>query len=320
MKNSITLLSLGLTLATAPLLGGCSVDSKEAESEIGSAELLLQGTATSGVVYRLINAEFEIRGPENLVEIPADNATSFQVELPAGSYEIELNDGWSFARVEGDGSLTPVTATLLGANPQPFFVSNGLITHLNFQFETDSGTVVLGDGSVHVTIGITEKSDLLLNDFESPSASNVASVPFPFESTFAIVADGTAPMGALFARSATTPSAFWGGLTFFFGEPLSLTGRGRVSFHYRSTGELFVGFDTVETVPPPAGTCSGACYDAFGTVLPPSATWRYVELPLSDFRQGSWGTVAPSGLINPLDIVFSQQAPNTFDVDHIRVH
>ncbi len=106
--------------------------------------------------YRLSGASFAIDGAAqvslNSEDAPASD--SLQRALPAGSYSVQLLDGWHLERA---GSLAGqvVAAELVSKNPLEFAIAPGELTRLTFQFRTlGDDARVSGDGQVRIAIEV----------------------------------------------------------------------------------------------------------------------------------------------------------------------
>ena len=89
--------SMGLLVALA-LVTSCGSDQGH-DAEVGELTMTLAATSPlAGVDYRLRNAVFEIRGPEDQdvssEDYPVDNPT-ISVQLASGDYQVTLRDGWT---------------------------------------------------------------------------------------------------------------------------------------------------------------------------------------------------------------------------------
>jgi hypothetical protein len=126
------------------------------ELPIGRLEVAL----SSGVGeqrYRLLGAEFTLTGDAELSLSGDDEpgADTLVRALPAGSYELELEDGWQLLALDAAGER-PVPAELVSDNPVAFTIDTGGTTNLSYQFETrgSSGGASGDDGSLRVGIEV----------------------------------------------------------------------------------------------------------------------------------------------------------------------
>lgn len=144
-----------LTLLLAALLA-TSACSGVPELPIGRLEVAL----SSGIGdqrYRLQGAELTLTGDAEL-ELSGDDDPDADVlvrALPAGSYELELKDGWQLLARDATGER-PVAAELVSDNPVAFAIDTGSTTNLSFQFETreGGGGPSGNDGSLRVGIEV----------------------------------------------------------------------------------------------------------------------------------------------------------------------
>lgn len=105
----------------------------------------LQVALTSGVgdsLYILKNARFEVSGDEAVTLETGNDLEPAVLEraLPVGQYQLRLLDGWQLQRGSPDQE-TPISATLLSDNPQPFAIETGNITGVVFRFQTQSQVI-----------------------------------------------------------------------------------------------------------------------------------------------------------------------------------
>src|SRR5688572_12345077 len=132
MKYSlIGMTAWALVIGFAPVWGtGCGADPASQKQATGTMNVALTGTSSSGKTYRLRDATIEITGTAKSTvstEGPNLDAASISVELPAGGYLAELEDGW-FLEVgtpdpmTGDLVFTEISAVLTSVNPLPFVV------------------------------------------------------------------------------------------------------------------------------------------------------------------------------------------------------
>ncbi len=137
-------------------IGGCS--QSPTDDSIGSISLNLTGTASSGNVYRLRDAVFNISGPAaaTLSSETDPDATALVQTLVVGDYTVDLQNGWRMERVETDGTLTDVVVSLSSANPALFSVLGGAQTSVVYRFLTSEGEVVLDEGEVSIGVEVVE--------------------------------------------------------------------------------------------------------------------------------------------------------------------
>src|SRR6478752_2952243 len=86
-----------LALAGSASVVGCSVDSADsAQESYGSVAMALSSTSSTGAIYRLHNAQFDLQGPQATVLASSDdpNETQLSATLPTGPYTSRLLPGW----------------------------------------------------------------------------------------------------------------------------------------------------------------------------------------------------------------------------------
>ena len=164
-------------------LSGCGANGgvePGGEKEVGSLALPLAANASSGTLYRLRDAIFDIRqgyywggdipfpgagtggGGSNppLLSVSSEddpNAQSIEVDLEQGAYTVTLRPGWRFERVE-NGAATDVEATLLSDPNQYPYVYPHSTTWASYQFGI-GGTELWLNGKVNITIDVYENPD-----------------------------------------------------------------------------------------------------------------------------------------------------------------
>lgn len=159
-RSNVVAVSWALAALTgASLTTGCQQSQGVSEvavaGEMGSIQLPLVAQSASGVTYRLRDAAFELDGPTYVTidtrdESPED--TSLELDLPVGSYDAHLVDGWRLVRVESDGSETGVEAHLTSGNPLSFSISAGQISPVVFRFRIGSGDVDFGGAEIGIEV------------------------------------------------------------------------------------------------------------------------------------------------------------------------
>src|SRR5688572_6213675 len=122
MKLSSGWMLLVAALPLVSLQTSCSQDSPQEISDAGTLRLRLAGQSEAGHTYRLRDADLVITGPTNVTLHSEDDpdAEVLRQDLPAGAYELLLEDGWFLERQDEDGAFVPVEAVLMSANPAPF--------------------------------------------------------------------------------------------------------------------------------------------------------------------------------------------------------
>ncbi|WP_438031788.1 hypothetical protein [Sorangium sp. So ce204] len=142
---------------------GCTspVDSQD-EQAAGRVSLPL--VTSAGGEFRLHNAVFAIHSTNGAHAATLDSesdpgAATLTAALFQGPYTVRLADGWELAKIEPDGTESPVSAALLSPNPQAFEVSASATTELSFTFTTGQGAITLGDGSVGIRFDVASNED-----------------------------------------------------------------------------------------------------------------------------------------------------------------
>jgi hypothetical protein len=158
-------------IATAILcaaLAACSV-----ETDTGSVQVALTGTAPSGALYRLRQAELIVTGGGTTRTFSSEtdpDLPSISVPLPPGPYSLGMPTGWFLQRRRGDGAWQRVDATLLTPNPQTFAISEDATTQVTLRFLAEAEEVPLHHGRLDVEVGIEETADLPSPDAAIPDA------------------------------------------------------------------------------------------------------------------------------------------------------
>jgi hypothetical protein len=141
----------------------CSSNSNPAEvATTGSVSLPLQTTSSSGKIYRLRNATFDVSGPADvsLTTPPAgadDSQTALVQALTSGNYSVLLQPGWQLWHIAADGSEGMIAATLMSPNPATFQVTTGAQSNIVYAFNVVAdGIVTFGSGSVGIGISVNE--------------------------------------------------------------------------------------------------------------------------------------------------------------------
>jgi hypothetical protein len=116
-------------------------------------------TEINQVAYRLRDGVFEVTGTGSAILNSEEdvNAASLERTLAVGGYEIELLPGWRIERESASG-FEPLNAQLTSANPLPFTIESGQRTSVRYDFFTDGIPIGLDDGTLDVSIGITDTS------------------------------------------------------------------------------------------------------------------------------------------------------------------
>ena len=183
------------TALAAVLVGGCG-GVAEPGTEVGELGLTLLTTGDSGVEYRLRNALFLIRGPENVDVCSEDSLDESFIVVPleSGDYQVTLNGGSGGAGGDGGAGgmagtvgsggtgtdcepwfleysangrpFAPIEARLVSDNPADATIDTDQITLVTFVFEVDGRLINFGPGTLAINIDVTE---VLICD-ESPPA------------------------------------------------------------------------------------------------------------------------------------------------------
>jgi hypothetical protein len=138
------------------LTSGCGNSRPDARAEHGTISVALTGSSNSGVRYRLRDADFSISGASELVlssESDLD-AEELAADLPAGDYQVALEEGWSLER-ETDAGFQAVEAELTSDNPVDFEILDGQNTFVSFRFQAGE-LVNMGEGSLGIGIEIDD--------------------------------------------------------------------------------------------------------------------------------------------------------------------
>lgn len=175
MKKSMGWLAVAIVSGTA--LVGCAGSGKGHESvATGTIALPLVTDGASGVSYRLRGASFTISpyyyyygmgvagaaGAGNRAPIIVSsesnlNASTIDVEVESGSYNIGLASGWRMEKVEA-GVATPVEAQLLSAQTQWLSVGAHSTSWVQYQFGIGTRAVWF-NGEVNIDMTVHENPD-----------------------------------------------------------------------------------------------------------------------------------------------------------------
>jgi hypothetical protein len=169
-------LALVLSAGAATALGCTSPTDSGSEQELGTVRLPLV-SPTHGT-YRLHNATFGIATQSGTPVVTLDSesdpdAEAVSATLTQGAYSVRLQDGWELDSIAADGTETPVQAALISHNPQTFEIRPSTDTDLTFTFTTGDGTVVIGEGSVNISVDVASNEGLascdVMNIYSCPS-------------------------------------------------------------------------------------------------------------------------------------------------------
>ncbi|HVJ21294.1 MAG TPA: putative metal-binding motif-containing protein [Polyangiaceae bacterium] len=145
--------------SSAFTLQGCSNDPAEQSQTKGTIELALSGTSSSGVLYRLRDAQINISGAALAGVASEDDPdrTEVSLELPAGGYLADLLDGWRLERsFDGGATFADVRALLISTDPLPFTVVDQGTTEVRLRFRAGDDVVELGNGRVIIGIDVID--------------------------------------------------------------------------------------------------------------------------------------------------------------------
>lgn len=140
-------------------LGACAIHDEPGDS-VGHVELTLTGTSSSGVTYRLRNAELTINGgPAPIVFHTEDDPsrTLITQRLDVGAFSLHVTPGWHLERISSAGVAETVEATLISPDPQPFTIVADTLTSVVIRFLTNGEVVDMGHGDVGISIGVDEQ-------------------------------------------------------------------------------------------------------------------------------------------------------------------
>jgi hypothetical protein len=149
------LLAMG---SSAFALQGCASEpAAEKEVEAGNIDLALTATSTSGIVYRLRDAQISITGAAITSVLTEDfiDQSEVELELPAGGYLAALSAGWRLERLV-DGVFEDVRAVLVSTNPLPFTVTDQETTDVRLTFRAGDDVVELGNGRVRIGVDVID--------------------------------------------------------------------------------------------------------------------------------------------------------------------
>lgn len=150
---AVVLASLG-----APAFMGCSSKEDRTEVEsVGTLNLNLTGTSSSGNHYRLRNAIFEVNGPDDVVLFTENDLTASTIRqtLAVGNYIVELVDGWWLERQRA-GKFERVEAAVTSVNPAGFAIQEQGVTGVVFRFKAGDDVIELGHGALDLSIEVED--------------------------------------------------------------------------------------------------------------------------------------------------------------------
>jgi hypothetical protein len=118
--------------------------------------LALSG-ATEGNSYDLKDATFVLTqdgSTEPVTVLTSDSSgDTLSAALPAGDYDVTLENGWSLALATPEGGVN-VMATLVSDNPASFTIAPDETTEVTFTFQTEGMTVGIGLGKLELGIAV----------------------------------------------------------------------------------------------------------------------------------------------------------------------
>jgi hypothetical protein len=138
--------------------------------QVGTLSMPLS-TVANGSTYVLTNASVQVTsygtccGPIATLSSGADPGTrTLSIALPTGHYTATLNtcyyyypyNCWTLDRIDAQGNLQPVVATLQSSASQDFTIDNGTTTTITYTFETDGVIVKIGSGMLDVAIAVNQ--------------------------------------------------------------------------------------------------------------------------------------------------------------------
>ncbi|XXX76425.1 hypothetical protein WMF30_53135 [Sorangium sp. So ce134] len=145
-----------LAIAAAPV--GCGPEAPgdaEQASDVGSISLALTANGSSGALYRLSNAWFQLSGPANRQVGGDDDAAEITEVLPVGRYDVRLEPGWVLERWTGD-DYVPVEAGLTSPNPLSISVTRASMSTVVFSFWVTGDDVSFDQGTLGIDVAIDD--------------------------------------------------------------------------------------------------------------------------------------------------------------------
>ena len=235
----------------------------------------------------------EITGTSSVTLHSEDDpdAESLRQDLPAGEYEILLEDGWFLERQAEDGTFVPVEAVLMSANPAPFEIVAQETTNVQLRFQAGDEIVDLGDGTLEVSIVVEEDEECAPGQWQQIATIPTTPVtPIIVDGIQRIDADPDTLLVATLNYGACdgTPVAIWridldhdtGQATdVSFQQSLDVSPSTRGAFFESSDGTLLTGGGWCgRPIPPYYSTDHGDSFQpAIEGDYPPDSTFVYVE-------------------------------------------
>lgn len=171
-----TAAAFGLTFSAISTLLSCSgkhprsdaSDSAQAPLPAGQLRMALSAHGESGALYRLRNANFNVRRDDfsffQTFQTESDPlATTLEATLPVGNFFIDAQpdfntvSGFVLERIDAGVSVR-VGATLLSPVEQSFQIRGNEETFVGYRFETNGEVVDFGQGRLVVTLDVTERA------------------------------------------------------------------------------------------------------------------------------------------------------------------
>jgi len=146
---------LTATALAAAFASACTT----APEDTGNVSLALTGQSSSGITYRLRDAQIDLAGAGAVTSFSTETdptRTALTAHVASGPYTLELRSGWRLERIAADGTAANVAATLLSANPQPLEVIGGGTTFASLRFRAGGEDVPMGEGDVVVVIDVDD--------------------------------------------------------------------------------------------------------------------------------------------------------------------
>jgi hypothetical protein len=176
MLSSAALLSNACRSGDDTQVYGAPTEAASPLASEGLGSLLLPLVTPDALDYRLRRAVFDVeRSGVVVVSLNSEvrpDAEQLTAELPPGSYQVHLGDGWALERLAADGSAEPVLAALISPNPAAFAIRNDRVTTVAFTFTTSAGTVTFGQGALSVRLGVTDPGSLASCDIANQAGCN----------------------------------------------------------------------------------------------------------------------------------------------------
>lgn len=157
--RAVLFVALCVVMATG---GFACMDYKPVEERMtenfGVLQLPLVAEGTSGALYRLRNARFQIQGPTYLY-LYSENYLNDEVisaELEEGDYLVELYNSWYLEKKVGN-VYRKVDAVLMSKNPVGFTIYDQFKTRVAFQFKVGSDVITPGNGEIEIVIEVDDR-------------------------------------------------------------------------------------------------------------------------------------------------------------------